>query len=244
VYLGFTLREEDGTEHRTSTWTNSSPGKIDNVKLAHKDTNHVKEIFSFWEESLLHKDDDDDYTYWSCHEPFLAPSEYGLVVVDFVNNKILDCNGYHLFGAITATSVSIEINTIEMDDDFNLVSKANYNLLSDFTSKHKDSPPRLYDFYKERRIKDFVVYNQRTGRYDSIGENLNDWTIEQIADLIKNGGDKSRFGHFVLDMSPFEVITFPQNRIGYAAQRQAILDLGFVLTEEEEQIWKEAIEES
>ncbi len=44
-----------------------------------------------------------------------------------------------------------------------------------------------------------------------------------------------------IDMSPLEVVTFPESPEGFANFRQAVLDLGFVLTDEEEVMWQERI---
>lgn len=47
--------------------------------------------------------------------------------------------------------------------------------------------------------------------------------------------------YFRLDMSPFEVIRFEESEQGFRDLKQAIIDLNFVLTDEENKMWEDWI---
>jgi hypothetical protein len=52
---------------------------------------------------------------------------------------------------------------------------------------------------------------------------------------------KQGFGHFELDLSPYTVERFDENSKGAIRMRKRILELGFVLSDEEEKFWQEWI---
>ena len=238
--IGFTLREENGTEHRMSRWTNWTPWAIDNIELARKSPKHIEDILYEWKKQLLLPADHEEKN-WAYNEPFLAPSEYGLVVVDLLHNKILDCNGYHHFGFTNLVSLALEMNSPDFDDHGRFIPESVG--LNAFLQDNENDAARFYHFLKDKKIKDFVIWDLEKGEYVSYGKDINSLSLEELVSFISVDGQEApvRYGKFALDMSPLEVVTFPESPEGYAAFRQAVLDLGFVLTEEEEKIWDERI---
>jgi hypothetical protein len=234
--IGFTLREENGTEYRMSRWTNWTPWAIDNINLAHKSPEHIEAILNQWKTQMALPE---DQRHWAYCDPFLAPSEYGLVVVDLMKNKILDCNHYHRFGTIFRGTLDLDLHEKTLKGFEKAISMQDTNLYS------------FWQFYKEKRIKDFELYNPETGPY-SYGKDINSFTVKDFVDLfsiqwnirqVDEPPNPLLYGHFILDMSPFEVVRFDESAEGWTKFRQAILDLGFVLTDEEEKIWEERIKE-
>lgn len=233
----FTLREENGTEHRMSRWTNWTPWAIDNIELARKSPKHIEEILHEWKEQLLLPN---DQKHWAYDSPFLAPANYGLVVVDLLHNKILDCNGYHLFGFTNIISLRLEMNPPTFDDNGILVIQPDDSNV--FLEDDGNDASRFYQFFKDKKIRDFLIWDENKQKNVSYGKDINSLSFDELIAFILDDRDKElRYGQFALDMSPLEVVTFPDTPKGYTYFRQAVLDLGFVLTEEEEKIWDERI---
>lgn len=222
--IGFTLRQEDGKEYRMSRWTNWTPWAIDNIELVRKSPKHIEEILQEWKEDASLPEGKKSWVY---RYPFLAPSDYGLVVVDLLNNKILDCNGYHRFGETNISALSLELMTNGIDAF--LDEKKGYDAA------------RFYHFFKENRIKDALLWDVENKKFVSYGRDINQLSLEEFVDLISQDKSPLKYARFMLDMSPFEVLTFPESPKGFADFRQAVLDLGFVLTEEEKKLWDEKI---
>lgn len=221
--LAFTLRKEDGEEHRMSRWTNWMPEVIDNISLVNKDPAHIDFILKNWidQRSLPESE-----RHWAYHSPYLAPSEYGLVVVDLQKNFILDCNGYHSFGSVSGISLKLALMHSRKDK------------MQAFHKKEGEAS-RFYEFYKAGRIKQVQVVTG--GRTQIIEEDVNKWPLEKIvSELVEVDHD---FVDFKLDMSPFNLVTFAQGHRGYVLMKQAILELGFVLSAEEEQIWQQTLKD-
>ena len=110
--IGLTLREPDGKEHRMCRWTNALNFFVNNLKLVNKDNSHIEDILKYWyemrEDYELHKEDGNfEFEMTDAYAPFpyLAPMDYGLVVVDMVNDQILSYQGHTSFGRIAAVSV-------------------------------------------------------------------------------------------------------------------------------------------
>ena len=230
--LGFTLRKSPTEQYRMSQWTNMMPWAIDNMKLVNKDPEHIEGLIKTWLEGYNKED-----RHWAYSDPYLAPSEYGLVVVDFVNNQILDCNHYHWFGQEHGVGLRNEFNSSRLDDTgYTLGGDGPIMGLKAFFNEHETSASRFYEFYKEKRIKDTLKFNEKTREWESIGEDINLWPIEKIANELINV-DFDDCCNFIFDMSPFEITRFDTFKPFY----KAVLDLGFILTDKEEEIWAEKI---
>lgn len=237
--LPFTLRRKRGKEYRMSQWTNWLPWAIDNMKLVNQHPGHTNTILKEWiAEMALPKKD----RHWAYGSPHLAPYSYGLVVVDMQQNKILDCNHYHHFGQIHSVGLRNEFNSSHLDDGggYTLGGDGPKTGLAAFLGDKENEAARFYDFYKAGRIKDVEQWDQDKDKWISIGQDINQWPIEKIIKefiAVKNDD----YVQFVLDMSPFEVIHFPETQQGWKDYRQTVIDLGFALSSKEEKMWSAKI---
>lgn len=246
--VGFTLREEDGSEHRMSRWTNWTPWAIDNINLVKKSPEHIEKILFEWKK-YNNLPEEQKNEYWSYSSPYLAPAEYGLVVVDMLSNKILDCNGYHSFGFIDQITLTNEFHSTILDGG-GYVMPGNDRMKA-FTEDKGNTASRFYRFFKEKRIKDVLAWNEEKNKMCSLSLDVNSMNDQELAALMSstvanrkiNFDNQIIYAQYELDMSPFEVITFPESKQGFKNFHQAILDLGFSLSEKEEQIWEEYINE-
>lgn len=242
--LAITIREENGKEHRMDRWTNSMPNFITNIDLVNNDPNHLKQYLRTWydfvedwkENGPAYLESGKDHfkhpmTSNYAQHPFLAPSEYGQVVVDFISKKILHAQGYSSFGEIFRVTAALTLESFWKHDNDDVTAAS-----------------RLREFFEAGRIKEIFVY----------GWQADDGPITKIED-IKNSNElysylESRherkdgtqlpdcYANFRIDMSPFEVIEFEQSKEGIISLKKAILDLGFILSDQEHQLWDEYIQ--
>lgn len=113
--IGMTIRLSDGTEHRMTRWTNPIPDYINNIKFINKDIEHFDRYQEQWnnmrKDWLEHVLKCNKKNHIKCKfkyfmtpayapYPYLAPIEYGLIVVDMMDNVIISCQGYTKIGQI------------------------------------------------------------------------------------------------------------------------------------------------
>ncbi len=234
--IGFTLRRPNGKEYRMSRWTNWTPWAIDNIRLVNKEEGHIRAIVRDWVKARKHPEKE---WHWTYNYPYLAPAEYGLVVVDYQKNKILDCNHYHQFAQISGILLKNEVNATRIDNTgYTLGGDGEEMGLKAFFSKEGNEAARFYDFYKAERIKAVEQWSPEKEEWELV-DDVNNWSLRKIVtELICVD---NAWTNFHLDMSPFEVVKFKEGAEGFTQFRQAVLDLGFELTKEEEKIWDERI---
>lgn len=258
--IGVTLREENGKEHRMCRWTNPLPWFVNNIRLLNKDPAHIKEYLKTWydmrEDYEKHKDEweaikkkyrEDAHNHdpfeknmTSCYAPypFLAPQEYGLVVVDMLNNHILSYQRYTGLGYIS--DILILENMQEFDSElFNID-----NLV--FKSKDDEySAVRFRELFEAGKISGVLEYdyeNKKFKKVDIKGKSL-DEAIEWMQE--RDGEGHLKCGReFEIDMSPYTLIKYKKHNPKEAAKmKEKIHELGFVLSDEEKRLWDEWIGE-
>jgi hypothetical protein len=100
--LALTIRLEDGTQYRMNQWTNSMPGILHASDFLDGTPQGIDGAVSHWLEMKAdweaHRGDKAyEHPMTPAYGPYpygLKPSEYGLVVVDFVSKTILSLQGY------------------------------------------------------------------------------------------------------------------------------------------------------
>ena len=215
--VGFTLREPDGTEHRGACWTNSLQWAVTNMRLVNKDPEHIKEVVAYDEEGTL-----------------LAPVGYGLVLVDMKENVILSFQNYTGVGRINTSAVLQDFHEGVPGEDGMLLVEDGCALT------------RLQAFMAENRVTP-LSYRQDEGFLPVPEEHLPYFTIEALGHFaLRNEGAYDDVirpilvgSHFGIDMAPFTVENIIKEPCGGRALKQRVLDLGFVLTDEEEKAWAE-----
>jgi len=225
--VAVTLRKPDGTEYRMDRWTNSMPWGFNNMKLMRHDMDHVDEYLEQW---LMMQTDYEknkgtgkfENNMTECYFPSngLAPLGYGLVVVDMVNNVILSMQGYTAFDSLCAASVSMGLMNESNPD-------SNAYMLREFIEAGQ-----VAGVLRKSNWEEPNPYVALTQTYDEVVAELADWENNDIFD-------------FKLDLSPFTLEEFeeynPQALIKYRAR---LLELGFELTDKENEIWAAAIDEA
>jgi hypothetical protein len=213
--LAVTIRQANGTINKMARWTNAMPFFICNLKLVKEDPAHLQNYLQKFDEMradyLAHKDDQKfEFPMSDCYgnHVYLAPTGYGLVVVDYQTKQILTMQGYSWF---ESTSLAGFINAIESKE------KEEIQQFKDLANAQ-----RLYfqpDFKGSKQpIKDFAELQA------IVKQQL---AIRTVRGLL----------HF--DLSPWKIIRFNESAAGLAKFKKTLRELGFVLTKEEQGMWKE-----
>ncbi len=242
--IAVTIREQDGTEHRMCRWTNAMPGFLTNVRLAHKNSEYVGEITKTWydfvKDYALHKEDEQfEHPMTSSYAPypFLAPESYGLIVVDMMTDQILECNGYSTVGNIDIAAIRNHMSE-DAEGDFHMITLGG--------SRSERRPKKgMNAFYEEdiygpaRRFKDFADEKRVVSVVGIEGKiDVHEKSFVELLPLIMQ--DKDSFFQFTLDMSPFTIKKYGEGSAKEARRmRKDVEELGFVLSKEEKQIWRE-----
>jgi len=95
--IGFTVREADGTEHRMQRWTNILPSIFEDPEfIRYGSDKQVMDLVKHWyTESAKGSQGNTIISTWEMYNyPYLAPFEYGIVVIDYLTRSIVSCNGY------------------------------------------------------------------------------------------------------------------------------------------------------
>ncbi len=233
--VALTIREQDGTEHRMSRWTNILQWICCDAGTFSKDPKHLKAVLKQWRE--MREDwaefearpdksvSRDQYRFrfdmTDVYAPYtmLAPDGYGLVVLDMQKNVLLTMQGYTGFD-----SLYCRVDR-EMDPD-------GYG--------------QVKGLFEAGRVRGWKILKGKAKEGDDPFYEIplpDGCTWDQLVKLDKQyRKDRTIFIHGILiDRTPFTVEKFNEDQHGAIAFRQRLLDLGFKLSPEEEQQWAEWI---
>lgn len=207
------------------------PFFINDIKFINKERPHLDAFLETWYGMV------EEYTSGAYKEkkmtmsdvyapnPFLAPMGYGLVVVDYKTNTILDMQSYTSFGRLLRSSF---LSRSSKEDIENATALFNSKLIDKI---------RCYD-NREDAVDHFPVIEfdkSMTLEYFMEQVNTNQFSPNFIKDAIQ-------WDEFVINMSPWNIIEFPETSEGVIAFKNKVLELGFILTEKEEELWTDFLE--
>ena len=215
--ISFTVREADGTEHRMCRWTNQLPWAVTNLGMLEGRPEHVQEVVRLWHEMRADWEANNATgefkirmtpTYAS--EPgLLAPSCYGLVVVDHVRKVILTCQDYTAIG---------RINGVSFDSDDPEDPDSNFVRFKELVQAHRITHVEV----RTKRERGIVTFDQTL-------------TAERCRELSSPLAENRVLPIFHVNMHPFKVEEFRPTE--YEKMRERVLELGFKLTPEDEAEW-------
>lgn len=226
--ISVTLRTPDGKEYRMERFTNVISYNIQNLDLMHNNMSHIKAFISTWEEMVEDYEENKNngnfkFEMTDIYVPGngLAPSDYGLIVIDMKNQIILSYNGY---------SNLEEISAIYMTNLFREDSK--YHL---FGGGEEDERNRFEKLFKSKKIKNINRWNDEKKGFGIIS--ITD-DYDEIVQKLKKGW-KHLSDSFVVNFSPYIVENF---KFGYyknesIAMKKRVEELGFIITSKEEKRW-------
>lgn len=252
--LALTVREEDGTEHRMDRWTNAMPWFITNMDLVNKNPAHLQGYLETWYgfvedwnkngarfDQMQAAGDDGAYDIFEHNmtpvyagHQYLAPSEYGQVVVDYQNNVVLHSQGYTDFGRMSYVCAKQMLYQEGVER---------------FWERHPEHGAgdhcRLREFFEDGRIIRISAYRDPP-ELTKIEDIPDSNTLLAFLQWERSRNDEEmrpdEYSNFEFDMSPWTVTRFEESAEGIRELKQAILDLGFVLTEREDELWDEFLQ--
>jgi hypothetical protein len=145
--------------------------------------------------------------------------------------------GYTSFGRQNTASIRLGMDwNVLKDIGAGKLPLSKY--IEELRGQHEDNcAVEVYDLCEAGRVVGL-------GQYDASihGLRVSDLrgsSTEEVFETVISG--KQGFGHFELDLSPYTVERFDENSKGAIRMRKRILELGFVLSDEEEKFWQEWI---
>lgn len=227
--IALTIRKKDGTVHRTSCWTNWLPGLLNNYGI--KDESHFDEYLNLIakEEATGKGKGKGKVNYYSS-EPFLSPSEYGLIVVDYMTNELVHANHYTSFGELYYYSI---LNAAHHNGD--------NDLLEGF--KQKDPTSEASNLRVLLEAKQLIKVTGFDESSESIvdlpysSEYLNNLTIEEFVKKFFPAPDHRALTRFYFKLGVFKITRYEKDVEGFTQLKAHITRLGFEFTEYEEKIW-------
>lgn len=97
------IREEDGTIHKQSRWTNTVPCFVKNIKFFTNDKDYINEYIKAYNKSGMYKSDNE------CISP---NTEYGMVILDFKDKWIGSMNGYCGFDCYELSGILLSASNV------------------------------------------------------------------------------------------------------------------------------------
>lgn len=221
--ITLTIRKKDGSVHKTSSWTNSLPYLINNIGIE-KETHFDDYLNSFTKRNK----EGDLYS----SEPFLAPIEYGLVVIDYLNNEIVYASHY-------CSLSSFSWVTVNRDADHTGLGKGHNGGFKDKNDGgHAYS---LAQFLEQKRLVNVTKWNPDIQEMEEVydADFLNKLSLDEFTKLFFKEDWDIKHLNFNVQMGDFKVTSYDNDADGLKQLKEHVLSLGFVLTEEEEKIWNE-----
>jgi hypothetical protein len=243
--VSITLRLADGAEYRMLRSTNIMPFYLTNAQFYNEDPAFIERFLKGWNEMVFdyeqHKEDGQyefnmtrSYTEF-CHG--LVPDEYGLVVVDCVNHVILSSQYYTTIGVINTVGFRQEVKYQGLDSEDDSDIKRFCDLWDDGRVIRVDARPSIYAEVRESfRKKDYRDYKNVDW--------LNGKTSAEVMEIIDPLTGLWEYT-FYFDPRPFVIEDFREGKRlmdsetgeDWSQLHDRVLELGFVLTPEEEVIW-------
>jgi hypothetical protein len=183
---------------------------------------------------------------------FLSPAGYGLTVVDMQKNVILTNQGYTSYGRILAGSLSSTLvdGKLPTGGDGKTIDIGGATIHVGHEDPEEMECWMLYRFWEANRIKHAEAYRKKGEGYEDYQIPMDGVSFEDIIEMCSYKGippsniPEGRVLHFALDMSPYEVHHFGESDPDeWVKFRQRLLDLDFILSDEEEKYWEEWIKE-
>ena len=246
--LGVTIRFENGSIEPMSRWTNSTPGFINSYSFAVKDEKHLNAYMQQWYD--MKKDYDDNHNtgnYEFNMTPVYAdhrlksPDEYGMLVIDYMSNTILHCQGYTKYGTTAGSHYALmyqdrvnfsEEYLTETYSDLEELIKSDRLKIVETNYNKSDS----YEVYLEKEKLAEANATIYKGDIGSFIKYCNDAYAKSY-----RSSEQTNI-NVIYDLSPWKIIRFPESKQGILDLKDKMYDLGFTFSAEEETAWSNYIE--
>lgn len=248
--IGVVIRRVSGTTTAMRRWTNPLPYFVNNLEFVQKSDAHLRGYMHQWYQmrgdwNRNKKNGKFKHNMTDMYAPYdgqIQPVSYGIVVLDWKSNHILDWQDYSGFGTIHTISVINELrggSDRAIDDGYAAI---------------------LRKFFDDGRVNGIQFWDPALGKV--YVEPLSKFNITSFDALIQSAKDDweasnkewgkdqtreaktRRWMSFSLDMQPFKLIRYDHNQIGELSKlKEKMLEIGFTFTESEDQLWDKYIKE-
>ena len=215
-YMGIAFRMPDGEIIRKVKHTNPTSGWLCDSRLLAGDPDVLA--------AYLALDDEIDHGQAS-----LAPVEYGLVVLDLRENRLLSLQGYTNYGIISMSAVVLATQQPRAIDSKRVEV---INLLAE-----------------TGRLSLQTTLYRPDGSSEEIAKELVE-TKDSLAELARTYKNHKRLADgsyeaykFTIYTSPVVIEDFPETEAGAVSMRERLLELGFDLTPADEQGWSKWLDD-
>jgi hypothetical protein len=255
--LAWTLRLSDGTEYRMDRWTNAMSELITNPLFYQEDKSHIDACLESWlgmKEDWEKNQDTGNFEHnmTKVYAPYpygMKPSEYGIVVTDFINKVLLTNQQYTSFDVIDVYWL-----TLGEREFFMRMYPERYENIMKFV---QGGLVRKYSYFaRSKKAVEYLHTTQAGWLFDKEprDDSMGDWvevclpgtmTFEQIEqlfdDLPKDIKDDVIMGRAVLDTAPFTVEEYNPTSDGWTDMLARVRELGFTLSDDEIAAWEARI---
>lgn len=221
--------------HKMARWTNSLPFFVKHQDFFSKNEKHLKNYLKEWE--TMQADFDKNQTTKNFKFPMtdlyipqsgvIAPTEYGIVFIDYDKNLLLSCQGYTDLSTYHLTSALLTYQQAKRGD--------------------KDWQEEFKSFLAlQSRFKEFYAYDKngkkKLSKYNYLINSKN--LKEDFAILDKQNPNSPEFFSTMikLDLDPFTFKIFNDEKEGFLEIYQEIKTL-VNLTSKEEKLWQEYLKD-
>lgn len=222
------IKESEEKIHKMARWTNSFPHFIKHPKFFTKDLGHLQDYLRPWQGMM------DDYQQnkdtgkfvhnmtdlYAPQSGLIAPTEYGIIYIDWVANKIISCQGYSGVSNLHMISVVMAHDQLKYNLDW------------------QEELNAYQELHRLGRVK--VDPESNGGKISKEVLKLN-LSTDFVGDVVKlQQKQKNHFALggvcFNLAMRPFEVFDFMDTKANFKKAKKLINELT-PLSPEENKVW-------
>lgn len=205
-----------------------------------------------WKENKHNGNFDDIRTHWYAPHGKLAPYNYGLIVVDFINREILSAQNYTRFDSLISSTPIIECATLLSSQNKRHVDESAVYAIS----KQKNTAlKQLYDMFQAGSVNTitYPVYEKINGEYeyeDSKLLDVSNMTFTEIMDFcfekensyshMKKNLPNTSVSSFNINPGRFNIVNFDPWSIEDAEKLKShLLNNKFTINSSENYRWNE-----
>lgn len=216
------FRLHDGTVHSDCRWTNAFPDMINSLEMISDDADYLRSYATAPSEYR--------------GDTTVSPYGYGLIVIDAITHKIYSWNAYSTPGMTSPAHIILR-NPARNKQRAAIASVLGVDADEDQFSEEFQKWEILYR--KGRMTAIDVVENIRIPLPREEGRSLIDEMYQLRED--ERVDDKNRFYELLIDLSPWKVLEFADNKHGLDYFRSLLKLDGFPLTVNDETAWDEFV---
>jgi hypothetical protein len=231
------VKENEQTIHKMARWTNSFPQFIKNPKFFTKDPEHLKDYLKPWQDMMTDYEANKatgqfSHNMTDVYAPqsgLIAPTEYGIIYIDYVAHKIISCQGYSSISNLHMISILMAHDQLRHNLDWQADLDAYQELHRQGRLK---IDPKTSRFKNKALAKEVLKLDTST---DLVGDVLK--LKAQHKDIFELGVIT-----FKLATRPFEVFDFMDSKANFLKAKKMINELT-PLNQAEKQIWAQYLKD-